>query len=282
MSIFFILRAFNYTFQHITENGILTWQSQPSQKIDNKVINRLINHDHNKDNIYIFLRTDRNRDYTYLCRLAYVSHDKEREQPVYFKWQIIDWNITEKKLKEMNLTLKKSKKDKEKKKEDNVLEVHDPPTSYNGINTGVSSEEFKGQQVDFSEVEANNEEMGLAGEKLVLKHEYNYLIDNGKDELAEKIKHTSVIEGDGAGYDIKSYTLKGEVKYIEVKTTKGGKNTPFYITLNELAFSERYKENYYLYRVYNFDTALNYGKVYYKKGNIKKNFKLEAVKYRAK
>jgi len=44
--------------EYITEDGILTWQSQPSQDLQNKTIQKLINHNHYKDNIYLFLRTD--------------------------------------------------------------------------------------------------------------------------------------------------------------------------------------------------------------------------------
>ena len=31
--------------------------------------------------------------YTYLGRLEYRVHDHDREQPVYFTWQILDWNL---------------------------------------------------------------------------------------------------------------------------------------------------------------------------------------------
>ena len=44
----------------------------------------------------------------------------------------------------------------------------------------------------------------------------------GRPDLAEKVIHVSQIEGDGAGYDIKSFHEDGTVKYIEVKTTRGG------------------------------------------------------------
>jgi hypothetical protein len=33
--------------------------------------------------------------YTFLGRLKYVGHDRDREQPVYFTWQILDWNLPE-------------------------------------------------------------------------------------------------------------------------------------------------------------------------------------------
>ena len=35
------------------------------------------------------------------------------------------------------------------------------------------------------------------------------------------VVHVAKVEGDGAGYDIKSYTSDGEQKFIEVKTTRG-------------------------------------------------------------
>lgn len=124
--------------------------------------------------------------------------------------------------------------------------------------------------------------MGLQGEKLVLKYEKNYLKQHEKRELAEKVKHTSKIEGDGAGYDIHSYTTEREDKYIEVKTTKGNKGTPFYISLNELNFSKKYLNSYYLYRVYNFDKENNSGEFYVLKGNIKNNFTLEPIKFKVK
>ena len=76
----------------IDENGVLEWQSQPSQTLTDSRILDFINHDYNKSNIYLFLRENKNVDYSYLGKLAYVSHDNQRECPVYFKWQILDWN----------------------------------------------------------------------------------------------------------------------------------------------------------------------------------------------
>ena len=87
----------------ITENGILTWQSQPSQGLENPVIQKLIAHNHLEDNIYLFLRTKRSKPNTYLGRLAYVEHDPKREKPVYFKWQILNWSMPPEKAREMGL-----------------------------------------------------------------------------------------------------------------------------------------------------------------------------------
>ena len=68
-----------------------------------------------------------------------------------------------------------------------------------------------------------------------------------------EICHISKEKGDGLGYDILSYDLDGNVKYIEVKTTKGKCNSTFFITQNELEKSKIVKEKYFLYRLYDFD-----------------------------
>lgn len=76
-----------------------------------------------------------------------------------------------------------------------------------------------------------------------MAREKQYLIEKGRRDLADKVLHNSVIEGDGAGFDIQSYFLDGKLKFIEVKTTTGNINTPFFITANELAFSEEFSES---------------------------------------
>lgn len=76
----------------IDENGILTWESQPAQTLQTPQILELINHNHLTDNIYLFLRENKKEDYKYMGCLAYVEHDNQREKPVHFKWQILDWN----------------------------------------------------------------------------------------------------------------------------------------------------------------------------------------------
>jgi len=42
------------------------------------------------------------------------------------------------------------------------------------------------------------------------------LIPQGRADLAERGLHISMPEGDGAGYDIKSYTPNGKIKYIAI------------------------------------------------------------------
>lgn len=113
-----------------------------------------------------------------------------------------------------------------------------------------------------------NKRIGDLGEIWVLKHEKDFLIKNGKAKLAEKVTHSAKNKGDGLGYDILSYNLNGEKKYIEVKTTKGRKNTSFFISRNELERSKIEKGNYYLYRVYEYNEEKEKGKILKIKGDL--------------
>ena len=58
--------------------------------------------------------------------------------------------------------------------------------------------------------------------------------------------------GDGAGFDIASFTPEGAPRLIEVKTTNGWDRTPFYISRNELAVAEQRKQDWCLFRLWNF------------------------------
>ena len=71
----------------------LSWQSQPQQDLNEKRIQQWIHHNEFENSIYLFLRTGFGQKYTYLGRLEYLSHDQERERPVYFQWQIIEWSM---------------------------------------------------------------------------------------------------------------------------------------------------------------------------------------------
>jgi uncharacterized protein DUF3883 len=146
----------------------------------------------------------------------------------------------------------------------------------------ASARKFKPRKgVDYAEIDAKNRKLGLAGEFLVLKHEKQLLIKMGRADLAARVRHIAKVEGDGAGYDVESFTPDGEVKYIEVKTTGDSANTAFHITRNEVEFSKTHFQHYYLYRVYEYDRADNWGKFYVKAGSLEDSFNLEPSQYRA-
>ena len=108
-------------------------------------------------------------------------------------------------------------------------------------------------KINYLEREQRNRNLGVIGEELVIEYEKWDLIRNGKEKFAEQIRWISKEEGDGAGFDILSKNLNGKDKYIEVKTTKLGKETPFFFSRNELLFSQKHAEQYNLYRLFNFE-----------------------------
>ncbi len=63
------------------------------------------------------------------------------------------------------------------------------------------------------------------------------MISLGHERFADRIEHTSRTRGDHAGYDILSFEASGQERLIEVKTTKYGASTPFFVSRNEGATS---------------------------------------------
>lgn len=106
--------------------------------------------------------------------------------------------------------------------------------------------------VNYFEREARNQSLGEAGEQFVISFERARLIRAGKESLAERIEQVSATVGPCAGFDIKSYEEDGTDRFIEAKTTKYGKNTPFFLTPNELRFSRDNASSYYLCRLFRF------------------------------
>ncbi len=105
---------------------------------------------------------------------------------------------------------------------------------------------------NYIEREARNRSLGLAGELFVLNFERARLIHEGRESLASRIEHTSKVRGDHEGYDILSFEASGAERLIEVKTTKYGGDTPFFVTRNEVATSERQATKHQLYRLFAF------------------------------
>ena len=75
----------------IDEKGTLSWQSQPSQHLQEKRVQKWVNQNKNKCTISLLVRNDKTAPYIFMGELAYVTHDDTREKPVWFKFQIINW-----------------------------------------------------------------------------------------------------------------------------------------------------------------------------------------------
>ncbi|TIP04549.1 MAG: DUF3883 domain-containing protein [Mesorhizobium sp.] len=105
---------------------------------------------------------------------------------------------------------------------------------------------------DVAQRDAQNRALGRAGEERILAHERASLLAAGRTDLANHIRWVSHVDGDGAGYDIRSFDVDGSDRLIEVKTTNGWERTPFQITRNELAASDRHRNDWLLMRLWNF------------------------------
>jgi len=106
--------------------------------------------------------------------------------------------------------------------------------------------------VDFLAREQRNQSLASAGQKFVLEFEAARLRANGRDSYADGIEHVTADDGDGPGYAIHSYGLDGSDRFIEVKTTRYGRETPFYVSAHEVEISRRHGDRFWVYRVFAF------------------------------
>lgn len=131
---------------------------------------------------------------------------------------------------------------------------------------------------NYIEREARNRSLGGAGELFVIEFERAGLISMGREILAARIEHTSRVRGDYEGYDILSFDETGAERLIEVKTTKYGSGTPFFVTRKEAAVSEHHATRYHLYRLHTFRSA---PKLYTLRGAIASSCHLSAATFLA-
>lgn len=98
-----------------------------------------------------------------------------------------------------------------------------------------------------------NRALGAAGEEIVYRSEHARLRAADRPDLARKVRWVAQEDGDGAGYDIRSFdAASGDERWLEVKTTRGARTTPFFLTRNELAVASAAPELFRLYRLYDF------------------------------
>ena len=94
--------------------------------------------------------------------------------------------------------------------------------------------------------------LGEAGEAFLFHAERNRLSARGRDDLAAKVRWVAKEDGDGAGFDILSFSKHGGECWLEVKTTNGPVETPFWLSENEFRVSEGNLDKFRLVRLYNF------------------------------
>jgi predicted transcriptional regulator len=106
------------------------------------------------------------------------------------------------------------------------------------------------RKIDWDELNKTRKYHGELGEMFVYDLEKNYLTKIGRSDLAGRVEHVSK-EGDGHGYDIKSFNENGTEKFIEVKATNASSGSTFNISKNEFNFLQTHLSNAVLYHVHN-------------------------------
>ena len=149
--------------------------------------------------------------------------------------------------------------------------VREEPALYTGGSV-------KSQAVNYLHRESLNRSLGDAGEALVMEYERARLLRAGKDNLARNVEQVSKTIGDHVGYDIHSYEDTGHDRFIEVKATRYGQLTPFFISAGELRFSTANLHAYQLYRLFDFRRD---PRLFMLPGDVRRHVRLEAVNYRA-
>ena len=143
---------------------------------------------------------------------------------------------------------------------------------------------YLARHVNYSQREAENRQLGESGERFVVDFEQFHLARAGREDLAHEVEWSSREQGDGLGYDVRSFRIedgmaKDEEIFIEVKTTNRGKYQPFYISENEVEFSREFEDRYHLYRVYEFCSRGR--RLFRMPGRIDDHVRLNPVLYRA-
>jgi len=266
-----------------TEDGVFRWQSQPKNTLKTQMIIDLINHDEITNNVFLFYREKKTDDYCYLGTLRYLNHDEESgemNKPVNFNWQVINWPINDETLNSLSIKLETGL-NIEKQIQKQKFIINDAPEKKSMLKReGVTKNKFRQLKVyNNPEADKKLKDIGNKGEQYIIEYEIERLTQANKAELADKIKHISLVN-DAAGYDILSFNEDGTERYIEVKTTKGPIGTDFFISPGEISFSKVNKE-YYIYRVFEFLSEKMTGKIYIKKGDVEINFNLKPLQFKA-
>lgn len=133
------------------------------------------------------------------------------------------------------------------------LWIGPPPTTRNAPPPQEAEQMMSiARNFDVAGRDEKNRALGKAGEERVLAHERAALVGAGCQDLADQVRWVSVEDGDGAGYDIASFSPGGEPRLIEVKTTNGWERTPFHISRNEISVAEQRRAHWCLVRLWNF------------------------------
>ena len=215
--------------------------------------------------------------------MKYLNHDEEsgeKNKPVNFNWQVVNWPIKDETLNRLSIKLEPGLNIEKQTQKQKFIINEAPEKKPKLKREGVKKDKFRQLKVyNNPETDKKLKDIGNKGEQYIIEYEIERLTQADKAELADKIKHISLVN-DAAGYDILSFNEDGSERYIEVKTTKGPIGTDFFISPGEIKFSKANKE-YYIYRVFEFLSEKMTGKIYIKKGDVEINFNLTPLQFKA-
>ena len=130
--------------------------------------------------------------------------------------------------------------------------ISDAPKRQWKVSEAIPTDQYRAVKRDYIEQEAHNRSLGLAGEEFVVQFEHWRLIEQKQQRLADRVEHVASTKGDGLGYDVLSFEANGKERFIEVKTTSFGKDTPFFVSQRELSLSKDATPQFHLYRLFDF------------------------------
>ena len=123
------------------------------------------------------------------------------------------------------------------------------------------------KKLDFSKLNKLKNRIGALGEEII----FDFLTQKAIKESLRQPKHVSKEEGDGVGYDIIYWNENNEEIYVEVKTTTYNYMDGFEMTQNEIFASQKFKDQYEIYRVYDLNAKTGECKLKIYKGPVDEN-----------
>jgi hypothetical protein len=192
-------------------SSFLRWQSQPAQELRTPTIERLIIHNHLENDILLFLRTKTDGAYVFMGFLKYINHDRQRERPVHFHWQILDFDSKKdyESLLDVKLERAPDATPVQMREERPLVQTLVPmatPSIQGGLKgVAIMTTDFRRSPIDYEERDKKSRKLGTTGEDLVLAYERAELRKAGRHDLAEQVEMVCRTIGDSAGFDIRSF-----------------------------------------------------------------------------
>lgn len=116
------------------------------------------------------------------------------------------------------------------------------------VNPKKGNRKYNGAKHNYKLENEEKQKHGMLGEKIALEAEKKRLIKIGLEDLVEEVLLVAQIDEettfDGLGYDLLSFNENRERICIEVKTSYGKKDKPFFISKKELELIQGIKEEH--------------------------------------